>query len=75
MLSTSTLRLLYWTVMQQRLASLHQTESVAVSFDGWDNLTPNRALIGLVYHWVDTEWVYHQATLDVVSVLSAHTGM
>lgn len=24
--------------MQQRLASLHQTESVAVSFDGWDNL-------------------------------------
>ena len=48
--------------MQQRLASLHQTESVAVSFDGWDNLTPNRALIGLVYHWVDTEWVYHMAT-------------
>lgn len=74
-LSVSTLRLVYWTVMQERLRSLHDTESAAVSFDGWDNSRPNRSLIGLIYHWVDKKWVYHQATLDVVTALAAHTGM
>lgn len=61
--------------MRERVQSLRSTESAAVSFNGWDNTRPNRALIGLVYHWVDSNWVYHQATLDVVTALAAHTGM
>lgn len=73
-LSVSTLRLVYWKVMQLRVASLQTTESAAVSFDGWDSTRPSRSLIGVVYHWVDRSWGYHQATLDVVTALSAHSG-
>jgi glyceraldehyde-3-phosphate dehydrogenase/erythrose-4-phosphate dehydrogenase len=58
----------------QRVASLQQSESFALSFDSWKGNAVQRRFVGLNYHWIDSEWDYHSATLDLVEVTAAHTG-
>lgn len=73
-LRDTTLTALYTEIVRRRVESLKQCQSVTISFDGWTGHELHDGLIGINYHWVDAQWVYHSATLDLVQVLSAHTG-
>lgn len=74
-MSTDTLRMTYIAVLHDILPSLRAAPAVSISFDGWDNGSIHRSLIGINYHWLDDQWQYHSSTLDVITVLAAHTGL
>lgn len=73
-LRDTTLKGLYLHVLNLRKESLQLCESFALSYDGWKGNAVQRRLIGINYHWIDRNWVYHSATLDLVEVTAAHTG-
>lgn len=71
----STLGALYTQVMKLREECLREAESAAISFDGWEAELEQGRLIGIHYHWVDREWRYRSALLDLVEAQGSETGV
>lgn len=61
--------------MTVRHQSLHESESAAISFDSWTAELEQGRLIGIHYHWVDREWRYRSALLDLVEAQGSETGV
>lgn len=53
---------------------LLQSESVALSIDGWDGDGLLGKVAGVVYHWVDKSFVLRHSLLDLISVTGNETG-
>lgn len=71
-----TLTGLYNAVIKTRETELRACKSVAISFDLWTGTTVQGDLIGINYHWINPEtWVATSATLDLVQISGAHSGM
>lgn len=62
-------------VVRARLQSLHTADAIAVSFDGWTGTQEQGRLVGVNYHWVDDDWCYQSATLDLLEIAARHTGL
>jgi hypothetical protein len=65
---------IYRKVLSERILALQRVESACISFDGWKGGAEQGKLVGINYHWVDFDWLYHSATLDLVEVQASQTG-
>lgn len=74
-LKDSTLGALYSKVIELQQNSLRESESAAISFDGWTGTPQQGQIIGVHYHWIDSNWSYHSALLDLIEVQGAHTKL
>jgi len=70
----STLFAIHRLVVDTQVESLRSVESACISFDGWDGGLALGQLIGITYSWVDSNFIFQSALLDLISVSSNHTG-
>lgn len=68
-----TLPVLYETVLHCVHQQLQQVPTVAVSFDGWTAAGQTKT-IGIVYHFIDSSWLYRSRMLDLVETEESQTG-
>lgn len=57
-----------------REAEIRAASSVAVAYDGWKGGDEQGKLTGIVYHWLDKEWVLRHAALDLIETSSQQTS-
>jgi hypothetical protein len=57
-----------------REAEIREASSVAVTYDGWKGGDEQGKVVGIVYHWLNKEWVPRHAALDLIETSSSQSS-